>query len=632
MIIAGSVDSKSKAEDARKKEAGQTVGSPPQMISEKKMLKTETPRPQIATGPRSPKHNPEIVSGTWVVDGDELVQTVAWMKEGDYQPFTKDLVTKVFFGEFQWTDYDFTVDLMGIGGQVHGSVYLYCRSTDRDQFRNTNLIELKIPLGESPASLSASAYDSATSRSLLPTTGIYPLDIPKWYSVHIKVRGSQIEYSLRDGPRVVAQISPVTIQGHLNGRVGLGTKSASCRFKNIRVLALDGKVLCDGVRDIDWPNERVRKLEAATDRIGQAASEPVERRTAQERTSFDGNAIRLAGYWYRDPQELFQNRSDGIGRILLGKTALTAYDLRFRCMINEPGSIGVIFHRNGPSQSSSFVIGDSGENVLRTRMKGRDSDQILARKPGRLRPGRWYEVMLRVNGDRVECYVDHDLVLDHHELPSKEGRVGLESRNTLARFRDIVISAPGGMRIWAGPPSISAKGKKEPDILSGSWRIDENTAELVQAEIVGEGKMLLRDPRDSLNWSPSFILSFDVKAEVGFPEVRVMHGGRVLRIGGSDADRGGLFDDQGRPVGVHGTVKLPRLALGRWHSVKVSVNGDDLRCDVDGIEWFHDRVPVIPGVIGLGTWKTAARFRKISVRSIGGAVLWEEGLPDLPRE
>ncbi len=43
----------------------------------------ETTPPQVAAAPRSPKLKPEVISGTWLLDGDELVQTIAWTTPTD---------------------------------------------------------------------------------------------------------------------------------------------------------------------------------------------------------------------------------------------------------------------------------------------------------------------------------------------------------------------------------------------------------------------------------------------------------------------------------------------------------------------------------------------------------------------
>ena len=568
-----------------------------------------------------------------MLDGDELVQTAVWRTPTDEGwKFPGDLLSKAFFGDIQWTDYEFTVDLMGVEGEVYGPAYLYFRSTDVDHFWNTDLAQFEIPPpGTGNRSVNTSVYENGKKRSL-GGAPLRSLDGGKWYTARVKVHGTQIECSLHDGKSEVARVPNFQIQGHWNGKVGLGTTNASYRFKNIKVKALD-QALCNGIRDIDWPTESGRDAEGTGEKTKRSESKPAVTHLSGATTTFDGKAIRLAGGWYEIGQELGQNRSDGSGHILLGNTKLAAYDLEFKCIVNEVGSFWVTFHRTGPADWSSFVIGDSGEHVLRSTCVGSDDKQILMRTPGRIRPGRWYDVLLKVNGHRVSCYLDHQLLFHHDALPSGSGRVGFGTRHTAARFRDIVISAPDGDPLWQGLPELAGLGKKEPLILSGSWRVDQKTNELIQSDVDGPSKILLHDAL-----APNFEVKFEARADAGAPEFRVFthHGQfdfRFFRIGGNVAkeNRAGEGDRQGRLNGGSGTLQVPRLELGRWHTVKVTVSGTDARCYLDDNEWFRGRIQPSVGLIGFGTWNTAARFRNITVSSFAGGVL-REGLPDLPSE
>jgi hypothetical protein len=74
--------------------------------------------------------------------------------------------------------------------------------------------------------------------------------------------------------------------------------------------------------------------------------------------------------------------------------------------------------------------------------------------------------------------------------------------------------------------------------------------------------------------------------------------------------------------------------LPDWHKVEVKLRGSRCECRVDGVLQFesHDDPAFVGGCIGLGTYKTAGRFRNIVVKSGGGTGdLWT-GLPTIPAE
>jgi hypothetical protein len=165
-----------------------------------------------------------IDHGRWTVQGDELMQT----EEHVYWPC-------LLFGDDQWTDYDFTVDLMRLSGT--GPAFLVVRGADKDNnftFDNpgwgtSGVITVTESGRSSPLRYVASRFETL-----------------KWYTARVRVRGSQIECILRDGENEAVHLK-VDDARHPRGRVGLRTWEGSAyRFKNIRVTAPDGRMLWEG--------------------------------------------------------------------------------------------------------------------------------------------------------------------------------------------------------------------------------------------------------------------------------------------------------------------------------------------------------------------------------------------------
>ena len=172
-----------------------------------------------------------IDHGKWIVQGDELLET----EEHVYWPC-------LLFGDEQWTDYDFTVDLMRLSGS--GPASLVVRGADKDNnftFENagwgtSGVITITESGRPSPLRWVACRFESL-----------------KWYTARVRVRGSQIDCTLSDGDSEVVHLK-VDDSRYPRGRVGLRTwEGTAYRFKSIRVTAPDGRTLWEGPPAIESP-------------------------------------------------------------------------------------------------------------------------------------------------------------------------------------------------------------------------------------------------------------------------------------------------------------------------------------------------------------------------------------------
>ena len=77
------------------------------------------------------------------------------------------------------------------------------------------------------------------------------------------------------------------------------------------------------------------------------------------------------------------------------------------------------------------------------------------------------------------------------------------------------------------------------------------------------------------------------------------------------------------------------IESGRWYDIRIRCEGNHIQCWLDGdkvIDVRDDNDPYLTGMIGLGTWGTHARFRKIKVTSLDGSQELFSGLPEVPAQ
>lgn len=169
-----------------------------------------------------------IASGRWRVEGDQLIQEDATMPYPD-----------IYFGEFDWTDYDFSVHAKRFGGNDFFAVY--CRWFDRNAY--------KFQVG-SFGGRQAQLYrmDQADWSEVKKVP--FPLRNNILYKTVLKARGNGYT-AVVNGQVITEYVDPRHIGRQ--GRVALGTNSAACRFTKIEVRSRTGKLLWTGPPDIDVP-------------------------------------------------------------------------------------------------------------------------------------------------------------------------------------------------------------------------------------------------------------------------------------------------------------------------------------------------------------------------------------------
>src|SRR5438105_1139868 len=142
---------------------------------------------------------------------------------------------------------------------------------------------------------------------------------------------------------------------------------------------------------------------------------------------------------------------EGMGSGFGGRTVCLAkqtppdvpYELAVTVRLDdEAGAAGLIFHADGGDKHYGFY--PSGGQLRLTRFEGPDvySWTILAQQPSpHYRPGDWNTLKVRVEKDRILCYVNNHLVVKSNDVALQAGRVGLAKfRNTRAEFKHFQVA------------------------------------------------------------------------------------------------------------------------------------------------------------------------------------------------
>ncbi|MFO0903560.1 MAG: tetratricopeptide repeat protein [Pirellulales bacterium] len=110
---------------------------------------------------------------------------------------------------------------------------------------------------------------------------------------------------------------------------------------------------------------------------------------------------------------------------------------------DESGAAGLVFHSDGRDKHYGFY--PSGGRLRLSRFSGPDvfSWQVLSERPSEhYRPGEWNRLKVRVEQDRIRCFVNDELVIESDDDAFRSGSVGLAKfRETEAQFKQFQVAA-----------------------------------------------------------------------------------------------------------------------------------------------------------------------------------------------
>jgi transposase len=402
----------------------------------------------------------EILSGQWLVEGRELVQTGAGIFS----------VGKLLFGDLRWTDYDFTVELMREKG--NGFTGLSFHRT----LRNGNTIGFNIGVDTGICELSALEDGE---ENVLGKVEFHVVD-RTWYRARVSVRRNHIVCTLHDDQ----SNEPVHLEAHYNrlprGQVGLGTFESSYRFRNIKVTAPDGKILWEmppaigespagkelsgtPVGDRTPPVTRGGPEEhkyGKTDPVRPRANERARAQAIDAAIALKGKAEILSGRWLVEGRELLQTDAtrDRVRRMLFGDPHWTDYDFTVDLMREKGNDAAALGFRRSPRNDKFLAFGLSGESWGIWACGGGEETE-LKEAPFRLIDRKWYRARVSVRRNHIVCTLHDDMGNELVNLAADDdlhprGQVQLATESSSYRFKNIKVTDPDGKTLWEMPPAI----------------------------------------------------------------------------------------------------------------------------------------------------------------------------------
>jgi regulator of sirC expression with transglutaminase-like and TPR domain len=171
---------------------------------------------------------------------------------------------------------------------------------------------------------------------------------------------------------------------------------------------------------------------------------------------------------------------DGLGAGFGGRALLVAkadapqlpYELAVSVKLDdEAGAAGLVFHSDGNERHYGFY--PSAGKLRLSRFEGPDvfSWKVLVEKPSEAyKPGEWNRLKVRVEKDKLSCFVNDELVIESSDNGLTAGRVGLAKfRNTAAEFR----------RFSVGRQLPDEKPPAEAALLAQAKELEAQARELV---------------------------------------------------------------------------------------------------------------------------------------------------------
>jgi regulator of sirC expression with transglutaminase-like and TPR domain len=143
---------------------------------------------------------------------------------------------------------------------------------------------------------------------------------------------------------------------------------------------------------------------------------------------------------------------------------------------DEAGAAGLVWHADGGNRHYGFY--PTGGRLRLTRFDGPDvfSWKILRdRRSKHYRPGDWNTLKVRVEKDKLLCYVNDQLVIESTDTGLTGGKVGLAKfRDTRAEFKNFrvarqirptTVAADVAARILKAVEKVSPRGELKPELV-----------------------------------------------------------------------------------------------------------------------------------------------------------------------
>jgi serine/threonine protein kinase len=472
----------------------------------------DPPVEKVSEVKRFPFVNPAPGRGHWSIEGQELVQS------------SLDNNVTILFGDPDWGDFDFSVDLQRDGGPDACGMRLWYQ----DDW-NTGVLWL--------ASVGNSLHRvdevyGGNANCLAKSQGSFAAG--KWYHLEVRMRGTHGDCFL-DG----ADLMSFDLKSRPHERLGLTTWASAYRFRNIVVKAPDGTVLLEGLPDLDTPRLAQVALLNGKDLDGWLFA---ERPGGLE---FDDAVVRLtnANDYFITKRHDFKN-----------------YLLRLTLSASKDTEAFLVQRKQGPPGAGTAItsrIFDDGTSI-RAGMQWINfgTTEEIGVKPASVPYDQFFVLELQMKDKVVVMSIDGIFASDViHPACHDEGALGLMLRKGKVAIRQIEVKEL--------PPTPKEKAPEPAAVRDGdrfrgpSLPVSAHPADL--PKIVGETA-----PGFSI---PPPVSSFGMDEDTGrvYPQFRVPQNAKELEFYVHGGDRPGLYvalnTAKKRSIELPGTIPMRQGTL-----------------------------------------------------------------------
>ncbi|HYO24759.1 MAG TPA: alpha-L-arabinofuranosidase C-terminal domain-containing protein [Lacipirellulaceae bacterium] len=131
--------------------------------------------------------------------------------------------------------------------------------------------------------------------------------------------------------------------------------------------------------------------------------------------------IDLGGRWVDDRGVVKQTDRNATGRSVFGDYGWSDYTVRLKARKTGGREGFMVQFRVGAGGSYlQWNLGGWGNSQHGLQRYEAGAESVLEQKPGRIEEGRWYDVRIELEGDRVRCYLDDKLI---HSLTAPASKI-----------------------------------------------------------------------------------------------------------------------------------------------------------------------------------------------------------------
>lgn len=172
-----------------------------------------------------------------------------------------------------------------------------------------------------------------------------------------------------------------------------------------------------------------------------------------------------SGDWAVDDGQVVQSALATDVNFVFGDTDWKDYEVTLEAK-KERGAEGfmVLFRASDADNFYWLNIGGWGnsQHAIEKEVNG-NKRRIGPAAEGSIEEGRWYKIRIRCEGDRIQCWLDNEKIIDMRDQrrPNLSGQIGLGTWGTAARYRNIrVTSLDGQTELYADVPEVPQRDLK----------------------------------------------------------------------------------------------------------------------------------------------------------------------------